>query len=96
MSGNRTGETHRRPGQADRVTGVSYAATQPHFASSAQVTSGASTVTRSYAADAAGNTVSRPGPTGAQQTLAWDDEGHLGTVTAGSTVVQENWYDAQS
>ena len=93
VNGNRLSETHRRPGQPDRTTTQTYGATQPHFTSTAAVTTGTTTVNKTYAADAAGNTTGRPGTTG-QQTLTWDDEGHLTKVAAGATVLQENVYDA--
>src|SRR4051812_1053555 len=38
------------------------------------------TTSASYTPDAAGNTISGPGQ-GGQQTLGWDAEGHLSTIT---------------
>jgi len=93
VNGNRLSETHRRPGQPDRTTTQTYGATQPHFTSAATVTTGTTPVNKTYSADAAGNTTSRPGTTG-QQTLTWDDEGHLTKVAAGATILQENTYDS--
>jgi len=93
VNGNRLAETHRRPGQPDRTTTQTYASGRPHFTSAAAVATGTSTVNKAYVADQAGNTTSRPGTTG-QQTLTWDDEGHLVKVAVGATVLQENVYDA--
>ncbi|MFL6073818.1 MAG: RHS repeat-associated core domain-containing protein [Mycobacteriales bacterium] len=54
----------------------------------------AAAATTDYQYDAAGNTISRPGPTG-QQTLTWTREGKLDTV-ASATDTSGNHYDAES
>lgn len=46
----------------------------------------------SYTYDAAGNTTTRPGASG-PQSLTWDSEGRLATITEGASV-SENLYDA--
>ncbi len=54
--------------------------TQPHFATGV-VATGASTGTSTYAPDAAGDTTVRSLAGQPGQTLTWDPEGHLATVT---------------
>ena len=61
---------------------------QPHFVTGTTAT-GTTPGTATYASDVTGNTTSRPG-----QTLAWDDEGHLASITSGGTVLQTLVYDA--
>ncbi|MGA5305971.1 RHS repeat-associated core domain-containing protein [Nucisporomicrobium flavum] len=57
----------------------------PHALSSTSTAkSGTTAVRRSYGYDAAGNTIDRPGTT-AQQTLTWDGEGKLQTLTESTT-----------
>lgn len=46
----------------------------------------AATATRTFSYDAAGNMLSRNTDTGVAQTLTWDKEGHLATLTEGSEV----------
>lgn len=64
---------------------------QPHTLTQRAVTDPAGTVVVGYDYDPAGNTVSRPGDNG-QQTLTWDAEGHLATVTD-TTGTAEYVYD---
>lgn len=70
----------------------------PHFVTQA-VTTGTGAGTAAYAVDAAGNTTSRPGSTGDQQTLNWTSEGKLdsiltGSVGSGFTTQAQMVYDA--
>lgn len=58
----------------------------PHLLGTVTNTTGNTTVADMYAFDGAGNTTARqlpaaPGTTAAGQTLTWDDEGHLATVS---------------
>jgi RHS repeat-associated protein len=79
--GNRTSQTNHTAG-GDQTTNYSYpqpGQPRPH---ALQSTSGAQA--GSYGYDNAGNTTTRPGPFGGQQTLTWDPEGHLATLTEGS------------
>ena len=79
--GLRTGQTdHKTSG--DLTTTYTYpaaGAARPHTLSST-TTTGIGTKTYDY--DEAGNTSSQPkAGTGANQTMTWDPEGHLGTAT---------------
>ncbi|WP_160311288.1 RHS repeat domain-containing protein, partial [Streptacidiphilus anmyonensis] len=58
--------------------------TGPNLLSSVTATGG-TTGTDSYGYDAAGNTTTRTLAAGPKQTLTWDPEGHLATVTDSST-----------
>lgn len=51
---------------------------QPHTLTSATVSGGG---TSSWTYDAAGNTLTRPDGAGGGQTLTWDKEGHVATIT---------------
>ncbi|MGV1010530.1 MAG: hypothetical protein ACOYBY_18345, partial [Dermatophilaceae bacterium] len=62
---------------------------QPHFVTATSGTNG----DQAYTADQAGNTTSRPNA-GATQTLAWNDEGKLATITTSGTTAQTNLYNA--
>ncbi|GAA1393437.1 RHS repeat-associated core domain-containing protein [Catellatospora coxensis] len=66
--------THPTPGGAQPHTLTSVTASGPL----------ASTPTRSFTYDAAGNTLTRTAETGDAQTLTWDPEGHLATLTQGA------------
>lgn len=57
------------------------------------VTTGTGAATRNYTYDAAGNTLTRPGPTGSTQTLSYDDEGRLSTIATGATIDSLMVYD---
>lgn len=78
-AGNRDSQTdHRTAG--DLTTTYTYPAAgspRPHTLTSA--TTGSTTSSWTY--DNAGNTLTRPDPDGGQQTLTWDREAHLSTVT---------------
>ncbi|GAA4670868.1 RHS repeat-associated core domain-containing protein [Phytohabitans rumicis] len=93
VTGNRTGLTrHGLNGAADVLSTYSYPAAgqpRPHAVTGVQT---AGSAAASYDYDAAGNTVSRPGP-GGQQTLAWDTEGRLASITAGANTTSYR-YDA--
>ncbi|WP_223167815.1 RHS repeat-associated core domain-containing protein [Nonomuraea sp. SYSU D8015] len=81
--GNRTKKTVKGlAGAADAVTDYTYpdpgdGVTRPHAVANTTTNS----TTTAYGYDAAGNTTSRPGPTGLQ-TLTWNDEGLLASITA--------------
>jgi RHS repeat-associated protein len=60
---------------------------QPNALSSTSTTDSTGTRTANYGYDKDGNTTSRPGTTaGSTQTLAWDDQGLLDTITEGPSV----------
>jgi len=69
-------------------------AVRPHTVTSA-VTTGSTSGTRTYGYDAAGNMTSRLGPSGATQTLTWDEQGNPVQISEGGTVVARMVYDAQ-
>ncbi|GHG31364.1 type IV secretion protein Rhs [Amycolatopsis bullii] len=83
-SGNRTTDTqHSAAGDVTRrYTYAAPGTPKPHILSS--VASSGPAGTTQYAYDQVGNTKSRPGAT-AQQTLDWDTESRLATVTEGSS-----------
>ncbi|MFG1682665.1 RHS repeat-associated core domain-containing protein [Nonomuraea sp. NPDC049269] len=84
LTGNRTTKTVKGvAGAADAVTTYAYpnpgdGVVRPHAVTG--TTTGSTNA--AYAYDAAGNTVTRPGPGGAQ-TLAWGAEGLLESISAG-------------
>ncbi len=100
IAGNRTGETdHDATGNtANDVTHTyNYPAPGtpgPHTSTSTTI-SGGTTGTDTYTYDAAGNTVTRKLAAGANQTLTWDAEGRLATVTDSATGKTSSYlYDA--
>lgn len=78
-AGNRLSQTdHRATGNvATTYTYPPAGSPQAHTLTSA-TTAG---VTSNWTYDAGGNTLTRPDPDGGQQTLTWDREAHLSTVT---------------
>lgn len=64
---------------------------RPHFTTSA-TSAGTAPGTRTYTADVAGNTATRV-QGGQTQTLAWDAENKLDTITIGGSQTQKNVYD---
>ena len=58
---------------------------QPHTLTSATATGPAGTVTTSFCYDAAGNMVSRTPSTGTGQTLQWNDQGQVASITQGGS-----------
>lgn len=86
LTGNRTSQTTYNTDSTEySKTTYGYGkldGTQPHTMTSTSTT-GAGAGTASYGYDAAGNTLNRPGTGLGQQTLAWDPEGHLASVTDG-------------
>jgi RHS repeat-associated protein len=82
-TGNRLAEIrHDSAGDTVRTYGYPAAGTaQPHTVRTVGTTGPAGSRTDSYSYDAAGNTTARP-----DQTLAWDAEGHLSSVTSGASV----------
>ncbi|WP_406314359.1 type IV secretion protein Rhs [Streptosporangium sp. NBC_01639] len=94
-AGNRRTKTVKGVGGgADEVTTYAYPAPGDGVARPHAVT-GTTTgmASAAYAYDAAGNTTTRPGPSGAQ-TLIWDDEGRLASITAGGRTTSY-LYDAK-
>jgi RHS repeat-associated protein len=82
---NRLTETTHAASGDTTVTSAYTQAGHPHGVSGTTTTvGGTQTATASYTYDADGNTTSRPGASG-QQTLTWDAEGKVSTVTAGSS-----------
>ncbi|MFT4296189.1 MAG: hypothetical protein QM582_12340, partial [Micropruina sp.] len=67
--------------------------TRPHFITGT-TTTGDAAGSASYAADEAGNTVSRPAPGGGEQVLVWDDLNQLTEVTKAGATVAKMVYDA--
>ena len=94
-AGDRTNQTSYNPdGSIASASSYAYpaAGSGPHTLASVTTTGiGAGTTTYTY--DPAGNTTSRPGPGGAQQTLTWDPEGHPSTVVD-TTTTTSLIYDA--
>ncbi|MFC8618599.1 RHS repeat-associated core domain-containing protein [Micromonospora purpureochromogenes] len=78
--------------------------TQPHAVTQMTTTApGQAPVVTKYAYDVTGNTVCRPSGTAANdcgtaktasQTLTWDAEGELSTVSSGGNTIETNIYDA--
>jgi RHS repeat-associated protein len=95
-SGNRSSETtHTTAGDTTRT--YAYPATgaaRPHAVSTVKQTGAAGAATSSYAYDAAGNTTTRnvAGKTG--QTLKWDAEGRLESITQGTSTTTQALYTA--
>ncbi|HEX6682771.1 MAG TPA: RHS repeat-associated core domain-containing protein [Candidatus Limnocylindrales bacterium] len=88
-TGNRTSQTAHKAG-GDQVT--TYAHPAPGQPRPHSLTSTGGAVSGTYSYDAAGNTTSRPAPSG-QQALTWDAEGHLAAV-AGGSATSSYLYDA--
>ncbi|MEU4568112.1 polymorphic toxin-type HINT domain-containing protein [Micromonospora sp. NPDC023956] len=85
--GNRTTQTDKHPGGTDTTwTYTTPAAGQPRPHAVTGVTATgpqAGTPTRAFSYDNGGNTLTRTSSTGTSQTLTWDAEGHLATLTEG-------------
>ncbi|MFI7662893.1 polymorphic toxin-type HINT domain-containing protein [Micromonospora parva] len=97
-TGNRRTETvHATAGNTVRTYTVPASGTdsvRPHTVTSTLTeTPGVPPATASYGYDATGNMIARAGPSGGDQGLTWDAEGHLATVTEG-TATTTNLYDA--
>lgn len=94
LTGNRTSETEHDPAhRAGKDTERDYTypaagAPRAHSLTSVTTSGPAGTATDKYTYDPDGNTETRPG-----QTLTWDPEGHLASVTEGSKATQY-LYDA--
>ncbi|MGC3955160.1 MAG: RHS repeat-associated core domain-containing protein [Propionicimonas sp.] len=94
-TGKTSSRTDRTP-TSSTTTSYSYnadGAAHPHFITGANL-SGDDSGTASYAVDEAGNTTSRPGPGGAEQTLVWDEAGQFVEVREGASVTARMAYDA--
>jgi len=79
-NGNRLSETEHRAG-GNITKSLTYpTAARPHAVSTVTTTAPTTTTTDTYAYDAVGNTTKRPGASG-EQTLAWDAEGRMSTIT---------------
>ena len=83
-TGNRSTQVNHNTAAGDVKTTYAYqgvGATHAHALATATTTDAAgASVTGAYTYDPAGNTLTRPGDTG-PQTLTWDAEGQLGTVS---------------
>ena len=80
-TGNRVGETTHASSGDTVVTSDYTDATHPHAVKSTTTKVGGTTTgTGSYTYDPNGDTLSRPGPNGAQA-LTWDPDGHLSSLT---------------
>ena len=96
VTGKTTSRTDRTTSAAT-TTSYAYPAdgtdsVTPHFITGTSTTGG-SGGTASYAADAAGNTISRPGVSG-EQSLVWDDQNQLTTITENGVAIAQMAYDA--
>jgi RHS repeat-associated protein len=80
-TGNRLSQTTHSVAGDTTVTSAYGQAGHPHAVSGTTDSDGK---TAAYSYDADGNTVNRPGSNG-QQTLQWDAEGHLSSLTDGSS-----------
>nr|MDT0657877.1 RHS repeat-associated core domain-containing protein [Micromonospora sp. DSM 115978] len=81
--GNRLTQVEHATPSGDVTTTYTYpnaGADQPHALTGLSRTDNGGTSTSTFEYDDRGNTISRPGPDG-QQTLTWDPEGHLATLT---------------
>ncbi|MBV1854613.1 RHS repeat domain-containing protein [Catellatospora tritici] len=84
-NGNRKSETRHATSNATYTyTYPAAGAARPHGVTSITA-SGATTWTRSYAYDNAGNTKSRPTVTGTAQTVVWDREGRVASTSDGTS-----------
>jgi RHS repeat-associated protein len=85
-AGNRLTQTDHATAKGDVTTTSSYPAAggaRPHTLTATSTKDLTGTRTATYAYDQAGNTISRPGPAG-QQSLSWDAEERLATLTDNS------------
>lgn len=87
--GNRTTETSGATTRSYTHPTQGQGQNQPHALSRVDESGPAGTVTYNYTYDAAGNTKTRPG-----QSLNWDDEGHLASVTPAGGQPTSYVYDA--
>ncbi|MEU0558053.1 RHS repeat-associated core domain-containing protein [Dactylosporangium sp. NPDC006015] len=93
-SGNRTQEIrHAIGGGTDTTRTYTYPTTGKRHTLTSVTAAGGGTGTDSYTYDAAGNTLTRNITSKPGQTLTWDNEGHLATVTD-STGSSSYIYDA--
>ena len=86
VTGNRRSQVEHATATGDVTTTYTYPAAggaQPHTLTGTRRTDNTGERLSSYSYDPAGNTLTRPGATGAQ-TLTWDPEGHLAALTEGS------------
>jgi RHS repeat-associated protein len=103
--GDRTGETdHATNGAAADTTttygsgappaGCANTAVQPHTVTQTSTTGPSGAASTSFCYDKLGDTVGRTTSAGAAQSLTWDDEGHLASVSQGSSTTGY-LYDAE-
>jgi RHS repeat-associated protein len=88
--GNRRSQVDHQAAETTTYTYPPAGSPQPHTLTSA--TTGGQTVDWTY--DVGGNTLTRPDGAGGEQTLAWDREGHLFTVTEDEGATTRYIYDA--
>ncbi|MEV5972828.1 RHS repeat-associated core domain-containing protein [Streptomyces sp. NPDC051921] len=93
--GNRTSETQHRTGSGPAADTVrTYAAPTPGKHNLSKVTqTGTDPHEEAFTYDASGNTRTRKSGASPEQTLNWDDEGHLSSVTASGTEIAGYVYD---
>ncbi|WP_285663475.1 RHS repeat domain-containing protein [Actinorhabdospora filicis] len=86
LAGNRTKLTdHTATGGTRTTTYTQTDATHPHAVTGASTTTGTgTTLSQSFTYDLAGNTKTRVTPAGTPQTLSWDSEQRLTTITGAS------------
>ncbi|MEV5970358.1 RHS repeat-associated core domain-containing protein [Streptomyces sp. NPDC051921] len=95
VMGNRKTET-RHPTASGEATARTYAAPTAGKHDLPKVTqTGADAHEETFSYDAAGNTRTRKIGTAAQQTLGWDDEGHLASVSEGANEKASYLYDTE-
>ena len=86
--GNRLTQTDKNPAAGDTTwtyTVGAAGAVKPHQVKTVTATGPRPAPTRTFSYDPAGNTTTRTTATGTAQTLTWDKEGHLATLTEGGT-----------
>ncbi|GIG34834.1 RHS repeat-associated core domain-containing protein [Cellulomonas pakistanensis] len=95
-AGNRTSEVvHTAGGDTTRTYAYPAAgAARPHAVTAVTQAGAGGAATSSYAYDAAGNTTTRNVAGAAGQTLKWDAEGRLESITQGTTTVMQALYTA--
>nr|WP_240742104.1 RHS repeat-associated core domain-containing protein [Micromonospora zingiberis] len=93
VTGNRTSETrHAATNTVFTYTHPPAGSARPHSVTNVTATGGASW-SRSYGYDNAGNTITRPSAAGATQSLVWNPEGRVDSLTEGGSTTSFR-YDA--
>ncbi|MFI7024753.1 RHS repeat-associated core domain-containing protein [Micromonospora sp. NPDC049900] len=93
VTGNRLTETrHATTNTTYIYTHPPAGSARPHAVTNITATGGANW-SRNYSYDNAGNTITRPTPSGATQTLTWNPEGRVDSITEGGSTTSSR-YDA--